>query len=148
MRIITFPIIHHHFVIFYFKIKLEGAYFGKSSSSLPDLTGWAEETCMPSGRVTVSLPEMPANSQMRSRVPSFPSGSVPNAVTTTPGRETVTPDALAGSVPACAFTDVLTNPLRASSARVINCCADCFVSLFTAQNGHPASAYAHRRTTP
>src|SRR6476620_5073639 len=63
-------------------------------------TGWAALAAVPEGSFTTIFPDLPETSQMRSRVP-FKAGDDPKAVTSTPGRETLTPVRTAGQLPPC-----------------------------------------------
>src|SRR6266705_23856 len=81
------------------------------TSKLSSLTGIAEprgrprkSTCraalapVPDGSFTTIFPDLPATSHMRRSVP-FKAGDDPKAVTSTPGRETLTPRRTAGNLP-------------------------------------------------
>src|SRR6266404_9777258 len=61
-------------------------------------TGWAALAVAPDGSFTTIFPDFPATSHMRSSVPFTP-GDDPKAVTSTPGRETLTPLRTAGNLP-------------------------------------------------
>src|SRR5258708_932444 len=61
-------------------------------------TGWAALAAAPDGSFTTIFPDLPATSHMRSSVP-FKAGDDPKAVTSTPGRETLTPARAAGNLP-------------------------------------------------